>query len=89
VYAQFTEVEFGPGRHDAATQMLNEVLIPRIKEAPGFVRGTWFADDGSGRGVIIFQTEGQARQGMEALASIPMEGVTVIHSGVYQVDAEA
>jgi hypothetical protein len=89
VYATLTEVEFLPGRHDAATQMLNDDLIPRVKGAPGFVRGTWVGDDSTGHGLIVFQTEDQARQAIQALESIEMPDLRVTHNGVYHVDGEA
>jgi len=87
--ATLTEVEFVPGRHDAATQMLNDDLIPRVKGAPGFVRGTWVGDDSTGHGFIVFQTEDQARQAIQALESMEMPDLRVTHNGVYHVDGEA
>jgi hypothetical protein len=89
VYAVLTDVEFAPGRHDAATEMLHKDLIPGVKQAPGFVRGTWFGDDSTGHGVVTFESEEHARQALQALDAIEMEGVRVTSSAVYQVDGEA
>jgi hypothetical protein len=47
-------------------EFLNEKGIPRLKQAPGFVAGNWVSlDDGTGRGMVIFESEEAARAAAE------------------------
>jgi len=87
MFALFTAVEFAPAGRDAAVKMLGEYIVPELKKLPGFVRGTWFGDETTGHGLVIFETEDQARQAAESVVAV--EGMTVTRSGVYLVDAEA
>ncbi len=89
MYAVFTVVQIDPGRNSAAVQMLKDQLIPQVKQAPGFVRGTWFGDDDSGHGVVVFETREQAEQATQPIESIVLDGVRVVKSDVYRIDAEA
>jgi hypothetical protein len=90
MYALHTTVNFPPGGHAAAVDMLHHELIPRIKQAPGFVRGLWFADGSSvGHGVVVFETLEQAQQAQQAVTTAVTEGMTIADSGVFEVDAEA
>jgi hypothetical protein len=45
----------------AAEVYLREQVVPRAKEAPGFVAGYWVRSQGEGRGVIVFESEDAAR----------------------------
>ena len=56
--------------------------------APGFVKGTWFGDEKNGHGLVIFETEEQAKQGVQQVGEVFM-GVTVTSSAVYRLHAEA
>ena len=69
--------------------MLETELIPGVKQAPGFVKGTWFGNETSGHGVVVFQTQDQATQARQPLDSIVREGVKVVASDVYELHAEA
>jgi hypothetical protein len=89
MYTVFTVVEMAPGRNSAAVQMLKEQLIPQVKQAPGFVRGTWFGNDELGHGVVVFETKEQADQAAQPINSIVLDGVRVVRSDVYRVDADA
>ena len=89
MYAIFTAVEYNRGTtEDGAVQALKEGLIPMIKQAPGFVKGTWFGDEKNGHGLVIFETEEQAKQGVQQVGEVFM-GVTVTSSAVYRLHAEA
>lgn len=89
MYAIFTAVEYNQGTtEDEAVQALKEGLIPQIKQAPGFVKGTWFGDDKKGHGLVVFETEDQAKQGLQEVGEVVM-GVTVTSSAVYRLHAEA
>lgn len=47
---------------DTAVEGLHAGLIPFVKQAPGFVRGTWSADRENGRGIgfMVFDTREHA-----------------------------
>jgi quinol monooxygenase YgiN len=89
MYVVFTVVQIDPGRNSAAVQMLRDQLIPQVKQAPGFIKGTWFGDDNSGHGVVAFETREQAEQAKQPINSNVLDGVRVVSSDVYRVDAAA
>jgi hypothetical protein len=71
--------------------MLNEMVIPQARSQEGFQNGTWMADrgNGSGMGVVVFDTEDHANAALQNLkppAGAPTEFVS---SGVYEVGAQA
>ena len=87
-YAVVVQVRIEPGsdighRH----AVLNDFVIPQVKELPGFQKGTWL-NDGSGTGtcVVMFDTEGNARAAVEPLT--PANGPAVVSAGVYAVEIE-
>ena len=42
---------------DAGRQMLEEEIVPRVKQAPGFVSGYWTrAEDNSGMSLLVFES---------------------------------
>ena len=89
MHAVFSVVDIDAGRHDAAIQWLNEHMIPGLRQAPGFVSGMWFGDGTTGHGVVMFETKDQAQQAQQAADSMVLEGVRLVRSEVYQVDAQA
>jgi hypothetical protein len=89
MYVVFTAVEMLPGTtEDGAVKDLKDQLIPQIKQAPGFVKGEWFGDDKHGHGFVVFETEDQAKQGLQEIGEVVM-GVKVTRSDVYRLHAEA
>ena len=56
---------------EAGEKMLNEEVVPRVSQAPGFVAGYWArSDDGSkGSSMIVFEAEDNARAAAEQLQS--------------------
>jgi len=49
---------------EAAITALADQVVPMVKQAPGFVSGTWIQiDEGHGTSVVVFETEEQARAG--------------------------
>ena len=62
---------------EAATQNLRNEVVPRVKQAPGFVAGYWvrIADD-QGRGTIVFESEEAARAVAEQVTNNPGGEVT-------------
>ena len=85
----FTAVEMLPGTNeDDAVNDLKEQLIPQIKQAPGFIKGEWFGDEKNGHGFVVFETEDQAKQGLQQVGEVFL-GVKVTRSDVYRLHAEA
>ena len=61
VVTKATIHDLGRGR-----EFLNEKGIPALKQAPGFVAGNWVnLGDGTGRGMVIFESEEAARAAAE------------------------
>jgi hypothetical protein len=50
-------------RPDEAAAYVQNTVVPRVRQAPGFVRGIWthFKEGNTGRAILIFETEDQAR----------------------------
>ena len=46
----------------AAEQMLNQDVVPRVSQAPGFQAGYWTWKDNSGLSMVIFDSEDAANQ---------------------------
>ena len=89
MYVVFGVVEMLPGTtEEGAIKDLKEGLVPGVKQAPGFIRGTWFGDDKHGHGLLVFETEEQAQLGLLTVGDVFM-GVKVVSSGVYRLHAEA
>jgi hypothetical protein len=89
MFALHTVVQFGAGGRQAAVTMLENELIPGIRHAPGFVRGTWFGDESMGHGVVLFESREQAEQSQQQALTTVTETMSVTESKVYQVDGEA
>ena len=83
-----TVVEFLPGTtEDDAVKALHEMIIPGVKQAPGFVKGIWAGDDNAAHAVVVFDTEDQAKHGLQQVGDV-VGGVQVTKSVVYRVHAE-
>jgi hypothetical protein len=76
---------------DAAQKALEEQVVPRVKQAPGFVAGYWArADDRSnGQAMIIFESEDAARAAADQLRANVPEPVTLESAEVREVVASA
>jgi hypothetical protein len=76
---------------DAAQKALEEQVVPRVKQAPGFVSGYWArADDRSnGQAMIIFESEDAARAAADQLRANVPEPVTLESAEVREVVASA
>ena len=88
MYASYVQVRFNAGKKSAAIQLLNEQIIPQVKQAPGFVKGIWVGNDELGHGVGVFEAQEQAAQVTHSIQ--PVSGVyDVVSSDVYEVHGEA
>jgi hypothetical protein len=76
---------------ESAQRALEEQVVPRVKQAPGFVAGYWTrSDDGSnGRGMIVFESADAARAAAEQLRANVPDPVTLESAEVREVVASA
>ncbi len=89
MHAVITVIEYLPGTtEDAAVGALHEMILPGVKQAPGFVKGVWAGDDKGGHALMLFETEEQAQQAVQGVGD-EVGGVRVTSSDVYRVHAEA
>ena len=72
-------------------KMLDEVVVPMAKAHAGFVSGVWMrkvSSPSEGVGVVVFETEQQAKDASEALRP-PPGGPEVRSADIYEVGATA
>jgi hypothetical protein len=63
---------------EAATANLRNEIVPRVKQAPGFVAGYWVGlEGGKGRGTMVFESEEAARAVAEQVQQQPGEAATI------------
>jgi hypothetical protein len=64
---------------EAATQNLRSEVVPRVKQAPGFVAGYWVRIGGGdkGRGTIVLESEDAARAVASQVEANPNDAVTI------------
>jgi len=92
MYAVVTNVSIAPGQFDGAKKALNEQVVPRVKQAQGFVKGFWTIRDDSSQGtsIAVFKTKQDADTALGMVRNGPMPpGVTINSAEVRQVIAEA
>src|SRR2546427_1522311 len=81
---------------DQGVANINEMVIPRARELPGFLGGYWLVDRERGKilSVTVFESEEHVRQSDEAAAQIRQDaggsiGVTFTSVETWEVAAEA
>ena len=76
---------------EGGRQMLEEEVVPRVKQAPGFVAGYWTrAEDNSGLSMMVFESEEAARGAADFIRSQPgSDAVTLDNVAVREVVASA
>jgi hypothetical protein len=76
---------------ESAQKGLEEMVVPRASQAPGFVAGYWTrADDKSnGLSMIVFESEDAARTVAEQIGTNVPDGVTFEGAEVREVVANA
>ena len=80
------------GDAEIAENGFREKVVPAVSSAPGFIAGYWTrSDDGSnGLSMLVFDSEDNARAGVEQIGGSPMpETVTVSRIEVREVVATA
>ena len=78
---------------ETGRQFLTEQVVPRVKQAPGFVAGYWTssANNDNGLSMIVFESEDAARTVAQMIESqvTQDEGVTFESTEVREVVASA
>ena len=69
---------------EAAQKGLDEEVVPRISQAPGFHAGYWTWKDNTGLSIVIFDSEENAsrasdfaREMIQGIDAVDLEGVEV------------
>ena len=73
-FAVMFHVTLPQGTPEEDQKMLDELVVPAAKAQAGFVRGVWMrktADTSYGVGVVVFDSEQQAKAASEALRPPP------------------
>lgn len=86
MHAVIVTVEIDPARGEEAEEELHGTVVPQVKQAPGFLSGTWLrtADGTRGHGVVLLESEDAA----EAVARRAEEGAPPPGGPVSFVSAE-
>jgi hypothetical protein len=92
MHAVVVTVSVAAGQFENARKALTENVIPRVKQAPGFVRGYWTvsADRTSGWSIAVFKSEQDASNAVAMARQAPTPpGVTQNSVELREVIAEA
>lgn len=69
MHGLLVEINIEAGRDDDANEFLKGQVVPRVREAPGFVAAYWWRSSsgsgGSGRSLVVFETEEAAKAAAE------------------------
>jgi hypothetical protein len=74
---------------EAAERALNEQLVPRVSQVPGFVAGYWTIKDDTGLTMIIFESEDAANAMREMARSVVPDAMSLDDVDVREVAAHA
>ena len=84
-------VNIAPGQFETARKALQEQVIPRVRQAPGLVKGYWTVRPGAGEGLslVVFDTREHADGAANMVrTSPPPAGVTLSTVEVREIVAE-
>jgi heme-degrading monooxygenase HmoA len=74
---------------EAATKALQEQVVPRVSQAPGFIAGYWTRKDNAGLSMIVFESEEAAQAASQQVQSGMPDAVTLDGVEVREVVANA
>ena len=74
---------------DPDPTVLREQVVPRVRQLPGFVAGYWTRDGGTGRSMVIFESEETAHAASDLVPSLVPEGTVIEDNTVAEVVAHA
>jgi hypothetical protein len=93
MHAVLGAVEIDATRADEGIELLNTFTVPTVKQAPGFISGTWLRSlDGThGQSLLLFDGEDAANAAARRAADGPPPGAPVkfLSAEVYEVVAQA
>jgi hypothetical protein len=92
MYAAVVTVSIAAGQFEASQKALREQVVPRVKQAPGLVKGFWTVRDdfSQGTSMIVFRTKQDAENAVSMIRnSPPPPGVTINSVELREVVAEA
>lgn len=73
----------------SADESLQNNVVPRVSQAPGFVAGYWTRKDNTGLSMIVFDSEAAAQAVSEQVPSMVPDSVTLEGVEVREVAAHA
>jgi hypothetical protein len=95
-FARVTVGEGDPARMEEGIANLNQTVIPRARELPGFQGGYWLADRATGKilAVVVYDSEEHLRQTDEVAAELRQQvgsvaGVNFTGVETYEVIGQA
>ena len=89
MHAVMVTVRLDPARADEVNAGLHEFVMPHSQKSPGFASGTWFGDDASGHGLVLFDTEEHARSMAAEVQTGPDDPVQIEKVEVWPVVGQA
>jgi len=92
MHALYVTVTIADGSYDTAHKSLSADVVPKVKSAPGFVKGYWTvgADRKSGVSLVVFKSEQDAKNAAQMARTNPTPpGVTLGTVEIREVVAEA
>ena len=92
MYAVVGTVAIAPGQFENARKALHDDVVPRVRKAPGFVKGYWTiaGDRANGVSMLLFNSQADAENAAKMARGNPMpSGVTFTSIDVREVVAEA
>lgn len=67
--------------------VLREQVVPRVRELPGFVAGYWARDGGTGRSMVVFESEENAQAASDMVPSMVPQGTQIETNTVAEIVA--
>jgi len=92
MYAVVVTVKIEPDQADASRTVLENEVVPRVAQAPGFSSGYWTSadDQTNGLSMVLFDTKDNAEAAANMARSMPVPpGVTLDRIEVREVVAQA
>jgi len=92
MHAVLVNVTIAPGQFNASRKVLNDQVVPRVKQMHGLVKGYWTVRDDTQQGtsMAVFQTKQDAAAAVSTIrSSPPPPGVTINSIEVREIVAEA
>ena len=92
MYGVLVTAKIAAGQFENARKGLREQVIPRVKQAPGLVKGFWTINGDGTQGVslVVFDTKEHAEAAADMVrTSAPQPGVSLAGADVREIVADA